>query len=246
MSMLPCRYFFSKGMLRREEGRISFYREMFDEPKLEKSWKDGEWRALRLHRSFFELELLLVLQSGSTERLEVSLSEEEVIAWIESVGLTLTTEDEAPADSWNPLPDAAVASMPSVLSPVQTAPPEPPAPASIQESVEVEPPAPPEPPVLEPVEDAVSVSLLPEPEVPAQEAFFVPDPPEPVSFDVVSEPPPVRHARSFTPAPQTTLVQRMFPTPMHWAIVMVLFFIFPILGVMYGGYRYNLAQKRSL
>ena len=34
MSTLPCRYFYSKGALHREDGRLAFYREMFGEPKL--------------------------------------------------------------------------------------------------------------------------------------------------------------------------------------------------------------------
>ena len=245
MRTLPCRYFFSKGELHREDGRLAFYRQMFGEPKLEQAWADSEWRALRLHRSFFELELHLLLRSGDTKQFELSITEEEAIAWAGEVGLKLQTE-EGPGEtlSAESLPEASSVALPP---PLAAASPEPVPPEGSIERVMLE-AVPPAPEVL--FESVTPSERLGVPSTLSLEGLLAPQPPE-TSREMLEldedepEPPVVVRPR---PRPvrrpqQQDFIKRLLPTPGHWAVLLVTFFVFPIFSILYLGYRYREASR---
>ena len=274
MRTLPCRYFFSKGELHREDGRLSFYRELFGEPKLEDSWDDGEWRALRLHRSFFELELHLLLRSGDTKQFELSITEAEAIAWAAAVGLTIQTED-APegataAASWSPLPETPAAAMPAPLLPdaeptldAELLPePEPTPDAELSPELEL----PPEGSIERVLREAVAPepetlfeSVTPAARLVAPSALSLEglaelelleaSSPAPVLTETGLEPPAVLPSTSPSPRrhqrQEQGLIKRLLPTPGHWLTLLFLFFMFPVAALFYLGFRYRKSSAKS-
>ena len=42
---------------------------------------------------------------------------------------------------------------------------------------------------------------------------------------------------------QQDFIKRLLPTPGHWAVLLVTFFMFPIFGILYLGYRYREASR---
>ena len=262
MSVLPCRYFLSKGELHREDDTLSFYRKFFGEQKLEGRWKDSDWCALRIYRSYFDLELHLILNSGEKKRFELSISQEELLAWADTVGLTLQTDDEpAPptqSDSdWTPLPAASTSAkpepLPSLLIPAAAPPPSPP---------EDHPPPPLEPPRPSAEAPAQQSVAAPPTETPSDDAPLhdIPHPEEPTKrpmapLVMVVEP------EMAAPAPATasigrytdpgldinrSLITRMFPTTTHWIILAMLAMIAsPFAAFFYVGFRYMQVQKES-
>ena len=82
------------------------------------------------------------------------------------------------------------------------------------------------------------------------EGLLAPQPPE-TSREILEldedepEPPVVLRPR---PRParrpqQQDFIKRLLPTPVHWAVLLVTFFMFPIFGILYLGYRYREASR---